>query len=130
MQIKKKTHLFALALLSLFSALVVAGCSCSDDEFDGATACQKLVDAANGVLTSCSMAAVADTDVCSFSIADCRGYLGCSPQVDVNACVTAIKALDCNSVSARSYTTLSECVPVLENIETACAPSSSSSDFD
>jgi hypothetical protein len=130
MQIKKKQRAFALAVLSLFSAFIVAGCSCDDDEFDGATACQKLVDAANGVLTSCSLPAVADTDVCSFSIGDCRGYLGCSPQVDVNACVTAIKALDCSSVSARSYANITECTAVLDNIETACAPSSSSSDFD
>jgi hypothetical protein len=130
MQIKKKQQAFALALLSIFSALIIAGCSCDDNEFDGATACQKLVDAANGVLTGCSMPALADTDVCSFSIGDCRGYLGCSPQVDVNACVTAIKTLDCASVSARSYANITECTAVLENIDTACAPSSGGSDFD
>lgn len=130
MHSKKKTHAFALAFLSLFSAVVIAGCSCDDNEFDGATACQKLVDAANGVLSSCSLPALADTDVCSFSIGDCRGYLGCSPQVDVNSCVTAIKALDCNSVSSRSYANITECAAVLDNIQTACAPSSSDSDFD
>jgi hypothetical protein len=130
MQIKKKPHALALILLSLFSAIIVAGCSCDDDEFDGATACQKLVDAANGVLSSCSLPALADTDVCTYSIGDCRGYLGCSPQVDVNACVTAIKALDCNSVSSRSYANITECTAVLDNIQTACSPSSGDSDFD
>ena len=130
MQNRKKHHAFAVALLFAFAAVFAAGCGCDDDEFNGADACQKLVDAANGVLTSCGQPAVADTDVCSYSIGDCNVYLGCTPKVDVNACVTAIKSLDCASVSGRSYTTLSECKPVLDNIQTACSPSSSSDDWD
>ena len=131
MQTKKKPHAFALALLIVFSAVIAAGCSCDDDEFDGGTACQKLVDAANVVLTSCSLSAVADIDVCSYSIGDCVGYLGCSPKVDVNACVSTIKAASCDSVSTRSWASLTECTAVLDTIQTACAPSSSSdSDFD
>lgn len=124
----KKRHVSALALLFAFAAVFAAGCSCDDDEFNGADACQKLVDAANSVLTSCGQAALADTDVCTYSIGDCVGYLGCSPKVDVNACVTSIKALDCSSVSARSYANLTECSAVLDNVKTACAPSSGSSD--
>lgn len=126
----KKHHASALALLFAFAAVFAAGCSCDDDEFNGADACQKLVDAANSVLTSCGQPALADTDVCSYSIGDCAGYVGCSPKVDVNACVTAIKALDCSSVSARSYANLTECSGVLDKIQTACAPSSDSDDWD
>lgn len=131
MDIKKKPHVSALALFFAFAAVIAAGCSCDDDEFNGADACQKLVDAANGVLQSCGQPALADTDVCSFSAGDCVGYLGCSPKVDVNACVTAIKTLDCSSVQARSYANILECTAVLENIETACAPrSGGDSDWD
>ena len=130
MQTKKTSRAFALALLFAASSLIGIGCSCDDDEFNGGDACQKLVDAANGVLSSCGQPALVDTDVCSYSIGDCVGYLGCSPKVDVNACVTAIKGLDCASVSSRSYASVTECAAVLDNIQTACAPSSGSSDFD
>lgn len=130
MQMKTKHHARALALLFAFSAVIAAGCSCDDDEFNGADACQKLVDAANGVLKSCGQPALLDTDVCAHSVGDCVGYLGCSPKVDVNACVTAIQGLDCASVSARSYANVLECTAVLDNIQTACAGSSGSSDWD
>lgn len=131
MQTKKKPHAYALALFFAFAAVIAAGCSCDDEEFNGADACQKLVDAANSVLTSCGQSALADTDVCTYSIADCVGYLGCSPKVDVNACVTAIKAMDCANVSSRSYASINECAAVLDNIQTACPPpSSGGSDWD
>ncbi|HRI64718.1 MAG TPA: hypothetical protein PK156_10765 [Polyangium sp.] len=129
MHTKKNPRALALVFLFAASSLIAIGCSCDDDEFNGADACQKLVDAANGVLSSCGQPALLDTDVCSYSVGDCVGYLGCSPKVDVNACVTAIKGLDCTSVSSRSYASVTECAAVLDNIQTACS-SSGSSDFD
>ncbi len=129
MHTKKNSRALALGFLFAASSLIAIGCSCDDDEFNGADACQKLVDAANGVLSSCGQPALLDTDVCSYSVGDCVGYLGCSPKVDVNACVTAIQGLDCTSVSSRSYASITECAAVLDNIQTACS-SSGSSDFD
>lgn len=131
MQTKKTRHASTLAFFFAFTAVIAAGCSCDDDEFNGADACQKLVDAANSVLTSCGQSALVDTDVCSYSAGDCVGYLGCSPKVDVDACVSAIKSLDCSGVQSRSYTNVLECTAVLDNIQTACASSGSSdSDWD
>jgi hypothetical protein len=129
MQTKKKSHILSLGIFFAFSAVLIAGCSCDDDEFDGAAACQKLVDAANGVLTSCMMSAAVETDVCSYSTGNCVGYLGCSPKVDVDACVKAIQGMNCDGVSTRSYASVLECQAVLDNIQTACS-SSGDSDFD
>lgn len=132
MQNKKKHHRSALALLFAFTAVIAAGCGCDEDkEFDSGTACNMLVDAANGVLTSCGQPTLVDTEVCGYASADCISNDGCSPKVDVNTCVASIKALDCTNITATAYSTLAGCAGVYTNIADTCTPNNSGgSDWD
>lgn len=118
---------FSLAL----AAVLGVGCSCEENEFDGATACQKLVDAANGVLQTCGKPAVDANDVCLASTDDCSSASGCSAKVDVNGCVKHIQALSCDSVQFREYAFGTICSDVLSNIKTSCdRTSTGDSDWD
>ena len=124
MQIKKKPHALALSVFFALSAVIAAGCSCDDNEYSAGDTCQKLVDAANTVLASCSLPTVSDLTVCNNSISDCVGFAGCSPKPDVDGCVTVIKAMSCTDVDARAYANIDSCIEVLSSIETSCSPSS------
>ncbi len=129
MQNKKKPHALALSVLFALSDVIAAGCSCADNEYDGATTCDKLVAAANSVLSSCAAPTTVDElTVCGYGTGNCVSFSGCTPTADVDGCVAAIKALSCDDVNARTYATASSCVGVLSNIETACSGSSGDSD--
>ncbi|MDC0741966.1 hypothetical protein [Polyangium mundeleinium] len=110
----------AISFSFALAALLGIGCSCEENEFDGATACQKLVDAANGVLQTCNKPAVDANDVCLASTDDCSSISGCSAKVDVDACVKLIQARDCGSVELREYAWGTVCTDVLANIKTSC----------
>lgn len=128
MQNKKKHHRSALALLFAFTAVIAAGCGCDEEkEFDSGQACDMLVEAVNGVLTSCGQLTVDDLNVCGYYSADCIANDGCSPKADVNTCVASIKALDCTNISTVGYATLAGCSGVYTNIADTCVHNDSSS---
>lgn len=129
---KARIHHSLVVFVSLvFAGALAFGCSCADDEFNGAEACNKLVDAANAVLSSCGEPAKDSFDVCGHSTDTCSsGLVGCTPKTDVEGCVAAIKALSCGEVQARDYAILTACADVLTNISSSCSTSSDDDDFD
>ncbi|MDI1429730.1 hypothetical protein [Polyangium sorediatum] len=126
------SRVLAISFSLGLAALLGVGCSCDEDEFDGATACQKLTDAANGVLSTCGKPAVDENDVCSTSTTNCSSISGCSATVDVDSCVKLIQASSCDDVQIRAYAFQTICADVTNNINIACARSSTggSSDWD
>jgi len=118
---KDLTHAVALAFSFALTALIGMGCSCDEDEFDAKDACQKLVDATNGVLAGCNEPPLGASAVCETEIDSCHENAYCSPKVDVEACVKRLQQKTCvdAKIGPRAYP---ECRDLLGNILGSCGP--------
>ncbi|MDI3283721.1 hypothetical protein [Polyangium sp. 15x6] len=124
MRMKNLTRALALTFTFALAALIGVGCSCDEDEFNGKDACQKLVDAVNGVRAGCSnLPPVEDSEVCGYETDACNDAGGCSPKVDVEACVKRLQQFSCTDAEAGAYR-VAECKDVFYNIQLSCSPKS------
>ncbi|MDC3952443.1 hypothetical protein [Polyangium jinanense] len=123
MRMKNLTHALALAFTLALTALIGVGCSCDEDEFNGKEACQKLVDAVNGVLAGCNEPPVGEAEVCGYGTDSCSEVAYCNPKVDVEACVKRIQQQSCLDVKT-AVVSLSECEDLQRNIAASCGPKS------